>query len=101
MTGLGGLLAWAAWAACATSAAPLARIALHCNDSTAELRVDGAPAGTAGDYEKRKLSLPPGHHRLELRAASGQVEVREATLGPGDEVALQVNLGSTAKGVAQ
>ena len=88
----------------------MAHLALHCTDAAAELRVDGAPAGTAGDYEKRKLSLPPGHHVFELRTASGQVEVREATLGPGDEVALEValvvdlaatKLAATAKGVEQ
>lgn len=99
------LLLVLAGAACAAGARPLARLSLRCNDALAELRIDGAPAGTAGDYQKRKLSLRPGRHLFELRSASGEVAVREATLGPGDDVALVVNLGGQDKvqdkGVAQ
>ena len=54
----------------------------------AELQVDGAPAGTMQD--KTRLSLRPGHHVFEVREPDGTVRVREADLGPGDFVALDL-----------
>lgn|GEM_PF-1661261 len=87
------LLALLLACACGAGARPLSRLGLRCNDPLAALRIDGAPAGTAGDYAGKKLSLQPGYHRLELRAASGEVAVREALLGAGDDVALVVTLG--------
>ncbi len=77
-------------AACAAEAPAFARVALRASDPQAELRIDGAPAGKAGDYAKRRLTLRPGHHVFELRGADGSVAVREADLGPGDQVALDV-----------
>jgi hypothetical protein len=59
-------------------------------DPAAELRIDGAPAGKAGDYFKRQMTLRPGRHVFELRGADGSVAVREAHLGPGDQVALDL-----------
>jgi hypothetical protein len=71
-----------------------ARLAIACPDADAEVTVDGAPAGKAGDYRggKGRLLLRPGRHRIELRSAGGQREVREAVLGPGDDVRLAVLL---------
>jgi hypothetical protein len=75
---------------CAVQAPAMARSALRFPDPAAELRIDGAPAGKAGDYLKRSLTLRPGHHVFELRGADGSVAVREADLGPGDQVALDL-----------
>jgi hypothetical protein len=77
-------------AGCAAQAPAMARISLRFPDPAAELRIDGAPAGKAGDYLKRRLTLRPGHHVFELRGADGSVAVREADLGPGDQVALDL-----------
>lgn len=54
----------------------------------AELEVDGAPAGQLA--AKTRLSLKPGHHVFEVREPDGSVRVREADLGPGDFVALDL-----------
>jgi hypothetical protein len=70
-----------------------AKIALKIPDPASEVTVDGAPAGKAGDYRTRRLVLRPGKHRIEVRAPDGSVEVREAELGPGDQIALE--LGGT------
>ena len=77
-------------AGCAAQAPAMARISLRFPDPAADLRIDGAPAGKAGDYLKRRLTLRPGHHVFELRGADGSVAVREADLGPGDQVALDL-----------
>jgi hypothetical protein len=76
-------------------AAPIktARVELHCSDAAAEITVDGAPAGKASDYAKTRLTLRPGHHVFAATGADGTVQVREADLGPGDFVALE--LGGT------
>ncbi|MGZ6143818.1 MAG: hypothetical protein ACXWLM_10805 [Myxococcales bacterium] len=54
----------------------------------AELSVDGAPAGKM--EAKTRLSLRPGHHVFEVRGSDGTVQVREADLGPGDFIALDL-----------
>jgi hypothetical protein len=87
------LFALLAAAGCAAQAPALARIALRCPDPSAELTVDGAPAGKAGDYAKVRLSLRPGYHRFELRSAGGTVQVREVYVGPGDLIALELGGG--------
>ena len=69
----------------------LARVELRCREG--QLAVDGAPAGEVKG--KTRFSLRPGHHVFELRGTDGSVEVREADLGPGDAVAL--DLGGPAK----
>lgn len=89
----GALLATCAAAgasACAARAPLMARIALRTTDPLALVTVDGAPAGQAGDYAKRRLTVRPGHHRLEVRGADGSVAVRETDLGPGDQVAFDL-----------
>jgi len=71
----------------ACAAAPqLARVELKCPQG--QLAVDGAPAGEVKG--KTRFSLRPGHHVFELREADGSVQVREADLGPGDQVALDL-----------
>ena len=80
-------------AACATASPQMARVALRCSDPAADLTVDGAPAGKASDYAKTKLLLRPGHHVFTVRGSDGTVQVREADLGPGDWIAL--DLGGT------
>ena len=77
-------------AGCAAQAPAMARISLKFPDPAADLTIDGAPAGKAGDYFKRRLTLRPGHHVFSLRAPDGTVAVREADLGPGDQVALDL-----------
>jgi hypothetical protein len=77
-------------AGCAAAQPAVARITLRFPDPAAELTIDGAPAGKAGDYLKRRLTLRPGHHVFRLQAADGSVAVREADLGPGDQVALDL-----------
>jgi hypothetical protein len=69
-------------AACA-SQAPYAHVTLKA-DPSAELLVDGAPAGKISDYA-RGLSLPAGHHRFEVRG-----QVREAWLSAGDSVSIDL-----------
>ncbi|MCA1827295.1 MAG: hypothetical protein ABR567_01670 [Myxococcales bacterium] len=54
----------------------------------AELQVDGAPAGKM--QAKTRLTVRPGHHVFEVRSPDGTVQVREADLGPGDFVALDL-----------
>ena len=76
--------------ACAASP-QLARVELKCPEG--QLAVDGAPAGEVKG--KARFSLRPGHHTFELRGADGSVEMREADLGPGDQVAL--DLGGASK----
>ena len=71
----------------------MARVDLRCADAAADVTVDGAPAGKAADYAKTKLTLRPGHHVFAVRGADGSVQVREADLGPGDWIAL--DLGGT------
>jgi len=73
---------------CAAQRMEMARVDLRCPDTAAELTVDGAPSGKA--QAKTRLSLRPGHHVFELRGADGSVQVREADLGPGDQVALDL-----------
>ncbi len=53
-----------------------------------ELEVDGAPAGKM--QPTTRLSLRPGHHVFAVREADGTSLVREADLGPGDFVALDL-----------
>jgi hypothetical protein len=67
----------------------MARVELQCPPGV--LAVDGAPSGEVKG--KTRLSLRPGHHVFELRESDGSVQVREADLGPGDRVAL--DLGGT------
>ena len=69
----------------------MARVDLRCAETAVELNVDGAPSGKPG--KKTRLSLRPGHHVIAVRAADGSVQVREADLGPGDWIAL--DLGGT------
>ena len=69
----------------------MARVDLRCPETATELSVDGAPSGKP--EPKTRLTLRPGHHVFEVRAADGSVQVREADLGPGDFVAL--DLGGT------
>jgi hypothetical protein len=69
-------------AACA-SAASYARVTLK-GDPSADLLVDGAPAGKIADYS-HGLQLLPGHHRFEVRG-----QVREAWLSAGDSVSLDL-----------
>jgi hypothetical protein len=76
-----------ALAACATAAPPLARVELR-GGADAELSIDGAPAGKM--QAKTRLSLLPGHHVFALRSSDGTVQIREADLGPGDFVALDL-----------
>ncbi len=54
----------------------------------AELTVDGAPSGKL--EKKTRLTVRPGHHVFEVRNQDGSVQVREADLGPGDFVALDL-----------
>ena len=75
---------------CAAQAPAMARVRLRFPDPLAELSIDGAPAGKAGDYAKTRLTLRPGHHVFSLRGTDGSLEVREADLGPGDQVALDL-----------
>jgi hypothetical protein len=79
--------------ACAAQGPEMARVGLRCNDPAADLTVDGAPAGKASDYAKTKLTLRPGHHVFRVSRSDGTVQVREADLGPGDWIAL--DLGGT------
>jgi hypothetical protein len=74
-----------------------ARIALACADGQADVTVDGVPAGKAQDYASSggRLLVRPGRHRIELRAASGERAVREALVGPGDDVSFSVQLGGS------
>ena len=55
----------------------------------AELSVDGAPSGQLAAKATR-LQVRPGHHVFEVRTPDGNVEVREADVGPGDFVALDL-----------
>lgn len=80
-------------ASCAAQPPSMARVVLKFPDPAAELSIDGAPAGKAGDYLKRPLTLRPGHHVFELRGKDGSVAVREADVGPGDRVALDLGGG--------
>jgi hypothetical protein len=36
------------------------------------------------------LTVRPGHHVFEVRSPDGTVQVREADLGPGDFIALDL-----------
>ena len=74
--------------ACAAAKPEMARVDLRCPESAAELSVDGAPSGKPD--KKTRLSLRPGHHVFAVRGADGSVQVREADLGPGDWVALDL-----------
>lgn len=69
----------------------MARVALRGADPKAELTIDGAPAGFIADYNHSRLRLPAGHHVFTLRSAQGGVAVREADVGPGDDIALDFN----------
>jgi hypothetical protein len=72
---------------CATTSQPLAKVELR-GAVDAELQVDGAPAGKM--QARTRLTLPPGHHVFEVRGSDGTVQIREADLGPGDFVALDL-----------
>jgi hypothetical protein len=72
-----------------------ARVALRCADGSAEVSVDGAPAGRVSDYAGHRLRVRPGRHRIEVRG-QGAVEVREMELGPEDDVALAIALRAPA-----
>jgi hypothetical protein len=76
----------------------MARVALRCSDAQAELSVDGAPSGLVEDYRQKGLALRPGHHVFLLRSKDGSIIVREADLGPGDNVTLSVSLPGRASG---
>ena len=65
----------------------MAKVELRGADQ-AELSVDGAPAGKM--QAKTRLSVRPGHHVFEVRSQDGSVQVREADVGPGDFVALDL-----------
>ena len=71
-----------------------ARIELSCLDPEADVTIDGAPAGKAKDYAvlETRMLLRPGFHRIELVGSSGVKEVREATLGAGDDIRIAVLL---------
>ena len=77
--------------ACATTKPGMARVDLKCAEAAAELSVDGAPSGKP--QGKTRLTLRPGHHLFAVRGEDGGVQVREADLGPGDWIAL--DLGGT------
>jgi len=77
-------------AACATASPPMAKVELR-GAASAELQVDGAPAGKM--LAKTRLSLRPGHHVFAVRTEDGSLRIREADLGPGDFIAL--DLGGT------
>ena len=79
---------------CATAAPSLARIALHGGDPKAELSIDGAPAGLLADYAQGRLTVKPGHHLIALRSPDGRIDVREADVGPGDDIALNSSGGT-------
>ena len=80
-----GVFAVCSLAACAAGP-QLARVELTCPQG--QLAVDGAPAGEVKG--KARFSLRPGHHVFEVRGPDGSVETREADLGPGDQVALEL-----------
>ena len=80
---------------CAAVAPAMAHLTLRCPDGKADVLIDGAPAGKAEDYARRSMSLRPGKHRIEVRGTDGVSEIREADLGPGDKVALNL-LGAGA-----
>ena len=65
----------------------MAKVELRGADQS-ELAVDGAPAGKM--QGKTRLTLKPGHHVFEVRGSDGTVQVREADLGPGDFIALDL-----------
>jgi len=69
----------------------MGRVDLNCAEAAAELSVDGAPSGKP--QGKTRLTLRPGHHVFAVRGEDGSVQVREADLGPGDWIAL--DLGGT------
>jgi len=69
----------------------MARVDLKCGEGAEELQVDGAPSGKP--EKKTRLTLRPGHHVFAVRGADGSVQKREADLGPGDWIAL--DLGGT------
>jgi hypothetical protein len=75
---------------CAAATA-MARVELRCPENAAELAVDGAPSGKP--QGKTRLTLKPGHHVFAVRSDDGTTQVREADLGPGDWIAL--DLGGT------
>jgi hypothetical protein len=75
---------------CAAATPALARVALRGADPKAELTIDGAPAGRIEDYDRSRLRLPAGHHVFTLRSPAGTL-VREADVGPGDDIALDFN----------
>ena len=72
---------------CAAPRAEMAKVELR-GAEAAELSVDGAPAGKM--QAKTRLSVRPGHHVFEVRLADGTVQVREADVGPGDFIALDL-----------
>ena len=79
---------WFCFCNCATTSSPqMAKVELK-GAAEAELQVDGAPAGKM--QGKTRLTLRPGHHVFEVRGADGTVQVREAVLGPGDFVSLDL-----------
>ena len=73
--------------ACAAQRPQMAKIELRGPES-AELSVDGAPSGKL--EKTTRLTLRPGHHVFEVRSQDGSVQVREADVGPGDFVALDL-----------
>lgn len=85
------LLSLVLLSSCSAAAPALARVALRGADPASELSVDGAPAGPMSGYQHSRLRLPAGHHVFTLRSAQGAVSVREADVGPGDDIALDFN----------
>ena len=58
---------------------------------TAEVYVDGSLAGTVGEFTSstRPLDLPPGHHRIEIRASGYQTLTFEENIVAGQVLPFQ------------
>lgn len=89
-----GLSALALLCGCASASPQVAKIALRGGDPKSEITLDGVPAGALSDYAHGRLLVKPGHHVISLRTPDGAVSVREADVGPGDDVALNVSGGT-------
>jgi len=58
---------------------------------TAEVYVDGSLAGTVGEFtpSTRPLDLPPGHHRIEIRASGYRTLTFEENIVAGQVLPFQ------------